>query len=192
MALDPQVWVTNEDGSPAEGTAFTNQYLSLVYESDKQLQRLIEYFESQDEPVVVVVFGDHQPMTGDNFILDTIGANSYSELSIQQNQNRYVTPFLIWANYDIEERQIDMLSSNYLGSYLMDAIGMEMPAFNQYLLKLSEILPVISTQGYIDKDGKYFIYEQQSPYSQLITDYQHICYNLLYDTDNRCDQLFYP
>ncbi|MBQ8806341.1 MAG: LTA synthase family protein [Bacteroidaceae bacterium] len=190
--FDPQVWVTNEDGSPAEGTAFTNQYLSLVYESDKQLQRLIEYFESQDEPVVVVVFGDHQPMTGDNFILDTIGANSYSELSIQQNQNRYVTPFLIWANYDIEERQIDMLSSNYLGSYLMDAIGMEMPAFNQYLLKLSEILPVISTQGYIDKDGKYFIYEQQSPYSQLITDYQHICYNLLYDTDNRCDQLFYP
>ena len=191
--IQQEIYITNEDGTPKAGVERTNQYLSLVYESDKQLQKLIEYFQEQEEPVVVLMFGDHQANTGDTEWLRALSGIQYeSDATPKQNQDKYITPFFIWANYDIEERQIERLSVNYLSSYLMQAIGMEMPLYNQYLLKLSETLPVINTQGYIDKNGVYYNFESNSPYTSIIEDYKHICYNLLFDTKHRCHELYTP
>ena len=44
-----------------------NQYLSLLHESDKALEYLISYFQSVDDPVEIVFFGDHQPSLNTNF-----------------------------------------------------------------------------------------------------------------------------
>ena len=37
------------------------QYLTLVRETDQAFEKLIRYFEKQEEPVLIVMFGDHQP-----------------------------------------------------------------------------------------------------------------------------------
>lgn len=190
--FEPQIHITNADGSPRENVDKTNEYLSLVYESDKQIQRLIEYFEMQDEPVIVLMFGDHQPSTGDHdFFLEIAGLPYDSAANIQQRQNKYITPFFIWANYDIEEEQLDMLSANYLGSYLLKTMGTEMPLYHQYLLELSKILPVINTQGYIDHKGQYFTYNAASPYQNIIKSHEYVCYNLMFDQKHQQDSLYY-
>ena len=167
-----------------------NQYLSLVYESDKAFEALIKYFEAQEEPTVICMFGDHQPTIENEFIEETLGASSVHNLTVEQTQKRYVTPFYIWANYDIEEKEIDKLSVNYLSSYLMDTIGMELPVYNQYLLKLSETLPVINTIGYIDAEGNHYTHTGESKYSKILNDYENICYNYLFEEKNRCDWLY--
>ncbi len=40
---------------------YTEQYLSLIKESDRAFEELVNYFKAQDEKTVVVMFGDHQP-----------------------------------------------------------------------------------------------------------------------------------
>ena len=54
------------------GYSDANQYLSLLHESDKALEYLISYFQSVDDPVEIVFFGDHQPSLNTNFYLSLI------------------------------------------------------------------------------------------------------------------------
>ena len=167
-----------------------NQYFSLVKRSDDAFRELVEYFQQQDEPTVICMFGDHQPNIETAYLQELLGVDSLYSLSTRQNQQRYITPFYIWANYPIEEKTVERLSSNYLSSYVMQVAGIEMPVFNRYLLKLSETLPVIDTVGYIDAVGNYYDNGETSEYTPLLKNYEKVIYNLMFDEDNKHEELF--
>lgn len=169
----------------------TNRYLSLVKESDKAFEELINYFKKVKEPTVICMFGDHQPSIETEFVANTIGANDLSGLTIEQEQSRHITPFIIWANYDIEEKQIDKLSSNYLSSLLLKTAGVKLTEYNKYLLKLSEQLPVIDTVGYIDASGNYYKWSDSSSYADILDEYEKIQYNNIFDIKNKNSSIFY-
>ena len=42
-------------------------YLSLIRLSDSAIQNLVSYFEAQEEPTMIVFFGDHQPSLNSSF-----------------------------------------------------------------------------------------------------------------------------
>ncbi len=188
--FNEEIYLTDENEKKRADYPMTNQFLSLIYKSDQAFKSLIEYFEEQDEPTVICMFGDHQPQVENEFVEEVLGAESIFNLSVEQEQSRYCTPFYIWANYDIEEKEIDKLSVNYLSSYLMNTIGTKMPVYNRYLLKLSETLPVINTTGYIDADGNYYTYDIESKYGELINNYEKVCYNFLLDKENCQSKLY--
>ncbi|MCQ2441064.1 MAG: LTA synthase family protein [Clostridia bacterium] len=169
----------------------TNRYLSLVKESDKAFEELINYFKKVKEPTVICMFGDHQPSIETEFVAKTIGVNDLSNLTIEQEQSRHITPFVIWANYDIEEKQIDKLSSNYLSSLLMKTARVKLTEYNKYLLKLSEQLPVIDTVGYIDASDNYYKWSDSSSYADILDEYEKIQYNNIFDTKNKNSSIFY-
>ncbi len=185
------VYVTGINGT-ALTTAYpkANQYLSLIKASDAAFEELVNYFSQQDEPTVICMFGDHQPNVESEFVNRLLGVSSDLELTTEQLQKKYITPFYIWANYDIEEKEIDRLGANYLSTYVMQVAGVKMPAYNQYLLKLSETLPVINTVGVIDADGNHYALGEDTPYDTLIADYEKVVYNLIFDEENRCDEIF--
>ncbi len=47
--------------SPGENFVWAEEYLTLIEESDRALEELLQYFEQEEEPVVVCMFGDHYP-----------------------------------------------------------------------------------------------------------------------------------
>ncbi len=168
-----------------------NQYFSLMKRSDEAFRELIEYFEAQDEPVIICMFGDHQPNVEQNYVRELLGVSSVLNLNPQQTQQQYVTPFYIWANYDIEEREIERLSVNYLSTYMMQVAGVEMPTYNRYLLALSETLPVINNVGHIDAEGNYYMVgDNSSPYLDLLDGYEKVIYNLVFDEEGRKSEYY--
>ena len=181
----------NSNGDVVAQYPKANQYLSLMKRSDDAFRDLIEYFEAQDEPVIICMFGDHQPNVEKNYIRELLGASSILNLTPEQTQQQYVTPFYIWANYDIEEREIERLSVNYLSSYMMQVAGVQMPTYNRYLLALSETLPVINNVGHIDSLGNYYMVgDKSSPYLELLDGYEKVVYNLVLDEKNRQTQYY--
>ena len=168
-----------------------SKYLSLVKASDNAFKGLIEYFSNVDEPTVICMFGDHQPNIETEFVASVMGVNSVNGLSIEQEQARHVTPFFIWANYDIEEKYIDKLSANYLSSYMLDVAGVKLTEYNKYLLKLSETLPVIDTVGYIDANNTYYKWSDKSEYSQVLAEYEKIQYNNIFDPEHKNNDIFF-
>lgn len=168
-----------------------NKYLSLVKASDNAFKEIIEYFKKVDEPTIICMFGDHQPTIETEFICEVLGVSSLSNLTSEQEQARHITPFFIWANYDIEEKEIDKLSCNYLSSLVLQTAGVKLTEYNKYLLKLSETLPVINTVGYIDNEGNHYKWSDVSPYTDLIKEYEKIQYNSIFDQKNLDNDTFY-
>ncbi len=161
-----------------------NKYLSLVKQSDNAFKKLIEYFSTVKERTIICMFGDHQPNVETEFISEILGVDNLSNLTIEQEQKRHITPFYIWANYDIEEKEIDKLSVNYLSSLVLKTAGVKLTKYDNYLLELSETLPVINTVGYIDKDDNYYKWSDVSPYTELLSEYENLQYNAVFDTEN--------
>lgn len=168
-----------------------NTYLSLVKKSDDAFKELIDYFSNVSEPTVICMFGDHQPSIENAFIAELLGVNNLSSLTIEQEQARHVTPFFIWANYDIEEKQIERLSVNYLSSLVLKTAGVKLTDYNKYLLSLMEKLPVIDTVGYIDFEGNHYRWSSDSPYREQINEYEQIQYNNIFDSGNKDTSIFY-
>ncbi|MBE6808964.1 MAG: hypothetical protein E7524_05775 [Ruminococcaceae bacterium] len=168
-----------------------NKYLSLVKASDDAFKGLVEYFSNVDEPTVICMFGDHQPTIETSFVSEVMGVPNLSNLTTEQEQSRHCTPFFIWANYDIEEQYIEKLSSNYLSSLVLQTAGVKLTEYNKYLLKLSKILPVIDTVGYIDNQGVYYKWSDASPYTDMLDDYERVQYNNIFDQQNVNSDIFY-
>lgn len=168
-----------------------NKYLSLVKASDDAFKEIVEYFSKVKEPTIICMFGDHQPSIETDFIAELTGVSNLSSLTPEQEQNRHITPFIIWANYDIAEQQIDKLSVNYLSSLLLQTADVKMPEYNKYLLRLSNTLPVIDTVGYIDNQNNYYKWSDVSPYTLLLDEYEKIQYNNIFDQKNIDTDVFY-
>lgn len=168
-----------------------NKYLSLIKYSDDAFKKLVQYFENVEEPTIICMFGDHQPSIEPNFIAEVMGVKNLSNLTPEQQQSRYCTPFYIWANYDIEEQYIERLSSNYLSSLVLDIAGAQLTDYNKYLLTLAKTLPVIDTVGYIDRDGNYYKWSENSPYTGILDEYEKIQYNNIFDREHVDLDIFY-
>lgn len=169
----------------------TNRYLSLVKESDKAFSELINYFKGVKEHTVICMFGDHQPSIETSFVSNALGVDDLSNLTPEQEQNRHVTPFVIWANYDIEEETVERLSANYLSTYVLKVAGVNLTEYNRYLLKLSEKIPVIDTVGYIDFEGNYYNWNDRTDYTEMLNEYEKIQYNNIFDSKNKNTDIFY-
>lgn len=168
----------------------TDQYLSLIKKSDDAFADLLTYFSQSDEPTIVVMFGDHQPSVEDEFYEEVMG-KSLNSLTTEEDEKRYITPFVIWANYDINEGYYDKISANYLSCLVSEVAGAKQTEYNQYLSGLYKELPVINAVGYCDSEGNWYNWDEDSPYKDDLKEYQDIQYNNLFDTENRQLSLFY-
>ena len=166
------------------------QYLSLVKKTDEAFQNLTEYFSKVDEPTIIVMFGDHQPSIESSFYDGLLGEQE-GKRSKEELMRKYQVPFIIWANYDIKEITIDKMSANYLGAYVMQEAGLKMSPYQQFLMKLYKDLPVLNAMGAIDKDDNYYSSAKDTPYSDMVNEYQILQYNNLIDTEHMVESFFY-
>ncbi len=165
-------------------------FLSLMKESDLAFEYLIDYFKNIEEDTIILMFGDHQPMLDDTF-LETLYQKPLDELSLEDRVKLYQVPFIIWANYNIEEKYLEEISINYLSSLLLENAGVETTTYNEYLLNLYEKIPIIVANFYFDKKGKVYNFDEKSVLKESIHEYEVIQYNNLFDLNNRLDKYFY-
>lgn len=167
-----------------------NQYLTLAKKSDEAFEMLVKYFETVDEPTIIVMFGDHQPPLSNEFYSNLFGTD-VNKFSTDQTAAYYSTPYVIWANYDIEEQQNVDMSANYLSSYLLQLIGADLTGYNKYLLELQKKVPVLTGLFYAGDDGVFHNIDETSEYTDLINEYSKIQYNGLFDQKNRINDFFF-
>lgn len=164
LQLKSKVSLSKEENDMLTG------YFNGVSDADKELGRLVSYFESSDEPVVLVYFGDHLPgfPNGMDFF-DILNYNIDINGDAEQRLNVYKTPFLIWQNDSSKEltgiKNIkdalelpnnNTISANYLGAALFELLGYNnVSALFDFSNELRKELPIITNQSFMDKNSNY-------------------------------------
>ncbi len=183
--FEEKIWATGEMGGDEEA----DRVLSLMYESDQAFSYLVNYFAEVDEPTMIVMFGDHQASIGTDFYEKLFG-KSLKELAPNEADMRYVTPLIIWTNYEIEEIEIKEMSANYLGSKVLELANLEMSAYNEFLLKAWKEAPILGKNGYYMADGSYTPWSSDAEYPDILKKYQLFEYNYVADRKHRLNDLF--
>lgn len=170
-----------------------NSYLSLIKTSDDAFRELIEYFSQCEEPTIIAMYGDHQP-TLENEAYEVLA--DYATAPVYQ----YYVPYVIWANYDIEEVDtlgdvnhdgtMNTLSTNFFASTVFDLAGIELSDYDRYLLNLHESVPAITAIGVWDTEGNYYPTPIDSPFADELSALEMVQYNLIFDDDNRLTERF--
>ena len=162
----PEVETTAEL-SPEIQTA-VNVYAEGIRDANALLEDLTEFYSAQDEPVLLVFFGDHLPYLGDN-------RQGYAELGLpaasvaggEDPYAAYTAPFLIWCNdaaaeaLDFENaiEALDLpadgrISACYLGAAVLELTGRgEVSPWFAFLNEMRRELPVLHNGFYESADG---------------------------------------
>lgn len=170
-----------------------NQYLSLIKIADESLKYLLDYFSNQEEHTIIVLFGDHQPYVEDEFYNNLL-SKKYNDINAKEAaENKYITPFIIWANYDIDTekyKNITDISANYLASLVLDVAEIQKTPYLQFLDELRQEIPIITGNGYMDKTGSYHDFSEETEYTKLIDEYHYLQFNNMFDNSNKLTSLF--
>lgn len=147
--LDPEI-----SGLSEETCHVFNNYLHGVENTIYAMVRLTRQLEDMEEPVVLVLFGDHKPWGGNgNSAYEGAGV-SFDTSTLEGYYNYYSTPYLIWAN-SAAKKQLDAefvgdggdLSPCFLMPKLFELCGWEGPAFLQLSSQVMEQVPMVSSHG---------------------------------------------
>jgi phosphoglycerol transferase MdoB-like AlkP superfamily enzyme len=187
--LDRSVYLT---GGYADKYPATDQYLSLIRESDEAFEMLINYFKGVDEPTIVVMFGDHQPKLEGGFYYDVLGKHT-NDLTPEELQILYKVPFVIWANYDIKEQDGILTSLNYLQTYILETAELPITGYQKFLRDLREDIPIVNTIGFCERNLGFTAEETalSDKTREKLQMYRIIQYNGVFDRPNRVDGFFY-
>ena len=116
------------------------------HDASQALGELADYFRNQEEPTIIVFFGDHRPgvgLTDGGTVYSKLGMCSadYSRWSSQEMKELYSTDYLIWSNdpeyLPGEPGDTVDRGTNYLGVDLLNMAGAEKPVYWKLLQNLS-------------------------------------------------------
>ena len=168
----PDVTVTGADSFVLE------QYLSLMKRTDQALENLIDYFAGKKEKTIIVFFGDHQPADSVAAPVLALNGKDANSLDSEDQRLRYQVPYVIWANYDIEEGTGEDTSANYLAARVLQTAGVPTSAYQNYLLDLEKDYPVISAVRVEKADGTETNSKEEK---KGLLQYQQLQYYSLFD-----------
>lgn len=182
-----QVQLTDQPGR----YPMAEQYLTLANKTDEAFKLLVDYFSRQQQPTIILMFGDHQPSVEQEF-LDKAYGITQDQMTMEQYMGRYQTPFLIWANYPLPQTELSVSSLNFLGQHLLSLSGIRNSVYGDYLSGFEQQLPAFTFVGYMDADGKAYSHLESNLYDPLIEDYRAFAYNNLFGAQQRCGSFFQP
>lgn len=137
-----------------------NHYLHGISDTIDAISILRDGLYQMDEPVILVLFGDHKPWGGNgNSAYAELGAN-FDMSTAEGFYQYYSTPYIIWANPAARE----VLGNEFVGeggdfspAFLMtkvfDLAGWEGPGFMQMGRKVREITPLVHVRNLYWQDG---------------------------------------
>lgn len=163
--------------SPSGDFPLATQYINLVRESDRALEKFVSYYETVEDPTVILFFGDHLPNVEDE-LLESI-TEPYMTETDKDNLLIYHTPYYIWTNCEMDKENLpedgEMLSISLLQSVVMDVAKLPKTGYQKFLSEVRNRYPVISPGCILNADGSVV----ENGNISWLTDYADLQYDLL-------------
>ena len=170
-----------------EGSEITrnilNNYLGSVEETQRLLVQEMDGLRGLDEPVLVLVYGDHNPY----LYSEAVYAESGLKLDLSTDAgilDYYGTPYLLWANEAAKpllEKELagegPTISPGYFMNLIFEYLGLRGSAWMQFTDSIRAELPVVNSNGYYYQNGR-FVSAPDEAGQKLLHDY--LCAQFFY------------
>ncbi len=143
-----------------------SNFFEGVHDIDVELKKLVDFFEKEERPVVVVYWSDHQPHMPYG-VYDKLNKPKDELDMFRKYYNDFITPFFIWENSTskkshgvvekLNSRNIgNPISDFYLSSLLFDALGFYgLSYYIDFNNDMLEDYPIILEESFYD-EGSFF------------------------------------
>ncbi len=141
-------------GVDEELVAAYEYYIKQISEMDEFLKELTSQLQSYDEPVMLVMYGDHLPslsLTDEDVI----------------NKNLYQTEYVIWTNYQTEVVDKDLYSYQ-LSANVLESLNMNNGMLTRFHNRCSEKADYLTELEILEYDvlyGDKLLYNGTNPYT---------------------------
>lgn len=154
---------TRPEGISDENYWVINNYLTGVRDTDRLLGEICDFAESREEPVTVLFFGDHLPYLDEKIeCFDALGYN-ISHRNEEGIENKYNVEYLMWSNDaarkiigKVKRGEGPEMSAGFLGAEFLDYLGVEKPAYFEFVGEVRKKVNVISPNYYKSGDEKFY------------------------------------
>jgi len=165
------------------------QYLNVSHKTDAAFEYLVNELKEYPEDTVILLYGDHLPRLEEEF-LEELNGGAFDTMS--ETALKYKIPFIIWANYDIPEQTVDCTAISYLSTYLLEAAGLELTPYHQFIKETEQVIPALNSQGYYSKEKQDFIAftEAEGEEAKWLEKHSILQYNNLFDVKKRNEKFF--
>lgn len=131
-----------------------DEYLSCMALSDAAFSKLVNYYKTVDRDVIICMVGDHAPSWIEDVADET--DDEFEKMKV------CATPFVIWANYDIEDKNLGYTSLPFIVPTMLKNSGLKLSPFYDFMLKMQKKYPTIfASTYYTDSKNKMFSYETE-------------------------------
>ena len=150
-----------------------NSYLQGLYDADKQLQRLVEFVEARERPTVIVFFGDHLPLLGNQNenVFERLGYTSGSRAwlwDVDDVWKMYSLPYLVWSNFADAGEYWGTISPYFLAANMLRLSGIDLNRYWHHVLYANEHFGALTEIHFVDGHGDFllqrFSYVMERPY----------------------------
>jgi phosphoglycerol transferase MdoB-like AlkP superfamily enzyme len=123
-----------QDGLSKGSRNMLEYYADNLVEADKELKRLIDEVEKMDQKTMVVFFGDHLPLLGNDYKVYRQTGFYKEDKSFDEYTKMYTTPLIIWDNYTSNKENLT-IGSSLLAPIILDRAGLSGSYLTDYLFQ---------------------------------------------------------
>jgi hypothetical protein len=148
--------------------------------SDAALKKLIEHYEKEKYPVMIIFYGDHLPGLGHGGNKDKVFRQcgffpqdgedpEYCKLALMR---KYMVKVYFWNNFNYRPKLPDKpVSMNYCPAIILRNVSKKTTPFFLFTEKVCAKFPVINPHGCIDADGN-FLHSSEARRQEIIREYE--------------------
>lgn len=107
---------------------------------------------------------------------------------VETGNLKYLSSFVLWANFDIEEASDVLTSPNYLRAMLLEQAGVPLTAYEQFLLQLQQEYPALNCYSCLDSQGQWHTRGEAD--SQALEEYACLVYNNVFDKKHMTEEYY--
>ncbi len=173
------------DGLSESERGILNTIVTGISDADASLGKLVRYFETVDEPVMIVFWGDHLPSLytdEESTVYTSLGystGGTIADWSADKLKQMISTNYLIWTNYEEESEADRDTSAMLLGVDVLDRLGFPKTPYFNYIDKLGEDMLLYREQLFVAADGTAYS-KIPVDMGEKIDNYCAILYDALY------------
>lgn len=177
--------VTSDVLSDGTLNAVQNYAIGL-YDADKSLGELVDYFSRQEEPVMLIFFGDHLPNLGSGTSENAYSESGYvssansSRWDAEETLKMLSTDYLIWTNYEEEALPDKNTSSTLLCLDILKRLGFPLEGYYAWLdQNVAPEMTLRYAQLFVDEREKVYSRVPEDKYDMLER-YSAVIYDIVY------------